>query len=138
MQRSAKGPEGSSQPIADLRASLRAAKGNDAPAKAAKLPKPPKPGKAVMRETDEERAIRAEKMSLAQHQTSLLKGGNSRKPYVRPGERPERTGTFLGFVFQLVLVLGVAGGVAYALDPTLVPAEWQEKAHELISQYVKI
>ncbi len=135
MQRSAKGPEGSSQPIADLRASLRASKGIDAPARP---PKPPKPRKAVLRESEEERAVKAEKMALAQHQTSLLKGGNSRRPYVRPGEKPERKGSFIGFVFQLVLVLAAVGGVAYALDPTLVPVEWQEKAKDLISQYVKI
>jgi hypothetical protein len=135
MQRSAKGPQGSSQSIADLRASLRASKGHDA---RAKLPKPPRARKAVLRESEEDRAVKAEKMALAQHRTSLLAGGKSGKRYVRPGEKPERKGSFVGFVFQLILVLAVVGGVAYALDPTLVPAEWQQKAHELISQYVKI
>jgi len=140
MQRSAKGPEGAGQPmrIADLRASLRTSGAREP---AAKSPKPPKPrkGKTVIRESEEERALKAEKQALAQHKTSLLKGGDSRKPYVRPGEKLERQkGTAGGFIVQLALVLLVAGGVAYALDPTIVPAEWQQKAHEFISQYVKI
>jgi len=128
--------------IADLRASLRAGSSTDTSAKSSKAPKPPKPpkrGKGVIRETEEERALKAEKQSLAQHRTSLLAGGNSKKPYVRPGEKLERRkGTAGGLVVQLVLVLAVAGGVAYALDPTIVPAEWQQKAHDFISQYVKI
>jgi hypothetical protein len=100
------------------------------------LPKPPKPYKGVKRESDEDRAIKAEKQALAQHTTSLLAGGNSRKPYVRPGERAE--GNSGGLFFQLLLVLVVVGGAAYALDPTIVPAEWTAKAHELIAKYVKL
>ena len=121
--------------IADLRASVIATKRDnvrDAPAP----PKPPKPGKGVRRESDEDRAIKAEKQALAQHTTSLLAGGNSRKPYVRPGERAERKSG--GLFFQLLLVLVVVGGAAYALDPTIVPAEWTAKAHELIAKYVKL
>lgn len=118
--------------IADLRASLRSTKSNglkDAP------PKPPKPKKAPKRETEEERAIKAEKQALAQHTTSLLKGGNSKKPYLRPGERPERKG---GLFAQVLLVIILAGGVAYALDPSILPAEWTEKAHAFIGQYIKL
>lgn len=141
MQRSVKEPDGSGQPmrIADLRASLRAGSATDPAARTPRPPKPPKPRKAVAYETEEERALKAEKQALAQHRTSLLKGGDSRKPYVRPGEKLERRkGTMSGFLFQLALVLTVAGGVAYALDPTIVPAEWQQKAYEFVSQYVKI
>lgn len=121
--------------IADLRASLRTAKGGplkDAPA-------PPKPLKAnkkgPKRETEEERALKAEKQALAQHRTSLLDGGNSKKPYLRPGEREERKSNLLP---QLLLVVLVAGGVAYALDPTILPTEWTEKAHQFVSQYIKL
>jgi hypothetical protein len=35
-------------------------------------------------------------------------------------------------------VLCIAGGVAYALDPTIVPDEWKTKAHDFISKYVEI
>ncbi len=125
--------------IADLRASLRAGSAAASRSRESRLPKPPKPRKNVVRETDEERAAKAEKQAMALHRTSLLKGGDSGKPYLRPGERLEqRKGTISGLLFQLVLVLAVAGGVAYALDPTIVPAEWQQKAHEFVSQYVKI
>lgn len=116
--------------VADLRAQLRTASSGS------QAPKPPKARKAPKRESDEERAIKAEKLALAQHTTSLLKGGNSRKPYLRPGERAERKSG--GLFAQLLLVAIIAGGVAYALDPTLVPAEWTAKAQQFISQYVKL
>jgi hypothetical protein len=137
MQRDAKRPGSTLQTtrVADLRASLRATRGGalkDAPA----LPKAPQPPRrATKRETDEERALKAEKQAQLQHTTSLLKGGNSKKPYVRPGERETRKGGLFG---QLLLVMIVAGGVAYALDPTIVPADWTSKAHAFISQYVKL
>lgn len=121
--------------IADLRASVRTNK-RDSVREAPAPPSPPKPGKGVKRESDEDRAIKAEKQALAQHTTSLLAGGNSRRPYVRPGERAERKSG--GLFFQLLLVLIVVGGAAYALDPTIVPAEWTAKAHELIAKYVKL
>lgn len=118
--------------IADLRAGMRSAsKSSD--------PKPPKPRKATIRESEEERALKAEKQALAQHTTSLLNGGKpAGKNYMRPGERAERRGSVSGFLFQLVLVLCIAAGVAVALDPTIVPAEWTEKAREFISTHVKI
>jgi hypothetical protein len=43
-----------------------------------------------------------------------------------------------GFVFQLLFVLCIAGGVAYALDPTILPEEWKARALEFVSQYVKV
>jgi hypothetical protein len=136
MQRGSKGI-GASNPtrIADLRASLRATQEAEP-----KLAKPPKPRKQKpVRDSEEERAIRAEKIAMAQHTTSLLNGGkNAGKDYKRPGEIAERKGSAGGLLLQLLLVIGVAGGVAYALDPTIVPAEWTDKAQEFISQYIKI
>ncbi len=120
--------------IADLRASVRTTQRDsvrDRPAP----PKPPKPGKGVKRESEEDRAIKAEKQALAQHTTSLL-AGKSKKPYIRPGERAERKSG--GLFVQLMLVMIVVAGTAYALDPTIVPAEWTAKAHELIAKYVKL
>ena len=114
--------------IADLRASVTSA--------SADLAKPPKPRKAVKRESEEERALKAERVAMAQHRTSLLAGADSKKPYKRPGEREERKGGSL--FFQLVLVTVAAGGVALALDPSIIPAEWIETARSFIGQYVKI
>jgi hypothetical protein len=135
MQRASKG-FGANSPtrIADLRASLR-----QQPAAEANLARPPKPRKAVIRESEEDRAAKAEKQALAQHTTSLLKGGKpAGKNYKRPGERNERKGTVTGFVLQLLFVLCIAGGVAYALDPTILPEEWKARALEFVSQYVKV
>lgn len=134
MQRAQKG-FGANSPtgVTELRASLRRE-----PAAEANLATPPKPRKAVIRESEEDRAAEAEKQALAQHTTSLLKGdtpvGGSHK---RPGERNERKGTATGFVLQLLFVLCIAGGLAYALDPTILPEEWKARALELVSQYVK-
>jgi hypothetical protein len=136
MQRVSKGI-GASTParVAAVRASLR----NAGQASDPKLSRPPKPRKATMRESEEDRALKAEKQALAQHTTSLLNGGKpAGKNYKRPGERAERRGTVSGFIFQLVLVLCIAGGVAVALDPTIVPAEWTDQAREFISTHVKI
>lgn len=123
--------------VTELRASLRAASSKaDAETR---MPKPPKERKSRRGESDEERMLKAEKAAMAQHTTSLLKGGNSNKPYLRPAERAQRAEERKGgLVWQLVLVVIVVGGVAYALDPTLVPQEWTDKAHEFIGQYVKI
>lgn len=122
---------GSTQ-IADLRAGLGMGKGGqvsiDKP--------PPKPKKQAKRETADDRAEKAERQAMVQHTTSLLKGGNSKKPYVRVGERPVKSGSLLGFLFQLILVLIVAGGVAYAIDPTLVPEEWKTKIIEQIKTWM--
>lgn len=135
MQRASKG-FGTNSPtrIADLRSSLRRQ-----PAAEAKLARPPKARKAVIRESEEDRAIKAEKQAMAQHTTSLLKGGKpAGRNYKRPGERNERKGTVTGFVFQLLFVLCIAGGVAYALDPTIVPDAWKAKALEFVANYVKV
>jgi len=121
--------------VADLRASVRLDK-REAARDVSVPPKPPKRSKDVKRESEEDRAIKAEKQALAQHTTSLLAGGKSSKRYVRPGERAERKSG--GLFGQLLLVGLVVGGVAYALDPTIVPAEWTAKAHELIAKYVKL
>jgi hypothetical protein len=115
--------------IADLRASLKAA---------AETPlerRPPKPRRAPKGETDEQRFEKVERQAMLQHTTSLLDGGNkSKKPYVRKGERPEKKQG--GLLFQLLLVLIVVAGVAWYLDPTLVPQEWTDKAQELIKSWM--
>lgn len=120
---------GSQTRIADLRAQFQAA--------SVDLKKPPKPRKEVKRDTEEERAQKAERQSLAQHRTSLLGGGKSAKNYQRPGEKAERKGGG-GLFFQLLLVMIVAGGVAYALDPSILPQEWLDKASDFVGQYIKI
>jgi hypothetical protein len=72
---------------------------------------------------------------MLQHTTSLLdKDKQSKKPYVRAGERPEKKQGSL--FFQLVLVLILVGGVAYALDPALIPQEWIDKAAETIKGWM--
>ncbi len=116
--------------IGDLRAGLRAAREKPAFERA-----PPKPKKRQPKgDTAEDRAEKAERQAQAQHTTSLLAGGNSKKRYVRVGERPEKKGTALGFLFQLVLVMGVAGAAAYIIDPTIMPQEWTAQAHEWTDQ----
>lgn len=122
------GGTGQKNRIADLRAQVNST--------SADALKPPKPRKAVKRESEEERALKAERQAMAQHKTSLLAGGNSKKPYKRPGEREERKSG--GLFFQLVLVMVVAGGIALALDPSIIPAEWIEAGREFIGQYVEI
>jgi hypothetical protein len=120
--------------IADMRASLR-----KQPAAEANLARPPKPRKAIIRESEEDRAAKAEKQALAQHTTSLLKSGKpAGKNYKRSGERNERKGTVTGFVFQLLFVLCIAGGGAYFIDPAALPEEWKAMALEFVSQYVKV
>lgn len=137
MQRDARGQGSATQSmrIADLRASVRVDK-RAAARKVSAPPKPPKRGKAVKRESEEDRAIKAEKQSLAQHTTSLLAGGKSSKNYRRPGERAQ--GKSGGLIWQLLLVVIIVGAAAYVLDPTIVPPEWTAKAHQLIAQYVKL
>lgn len=126
--------------IADLRAGLRASANRSRFEKAPPKPKKNKPP----RETADERAAKAERQALAQHTTSLLNGGKSGKSYVRVGEREQRKGTVLGLIFQLVLVVGAVGGIAYAIDPTLLPPEWSAaalnaldhiKTHELVRDW---
>ncbi len=123
------GGTGGQTRIADLRAQLNPS--------TADMKKPPKPRKAVKRESEEERALKAERMAQAQHTTSLLSGGNSKKPYQRPGERAERKSGG-GLLFQLLLVMIIAGGVAFALDPTIIPPEWIDQARDIVGPYIKI
>lgn len=139
MQRGSKGIDASrSTQIADLRASVRGAQ-RQPEARLEKPPKPPKRQKQTLRESEEERVARAEKQAMVQHTTSLLEGGKpAGKNYKRPGERAERKGSVAGLLLQVVIVIGVAGGVAYALDPTIVPPEWIDKARAFIATYVKI
>ncbi len=106
--------------IADLRASMR--KTSDKPAFDKPPPQPRK--KSAKIETDDDRAAKAERQSHVLHTTSLLTGKSSSRPYVRKGERPERKGTMLGLFFQIVFVVGAVAGVAYAIDPTIIPPEW--------------
>ena len=120
---------GSQTRIADLRAQFQSA--------SIDVKKPPKPRKPVKRESEDERAAKAERQAQAQHTTSLLAGGKSSKNYKRPGEKAERKGGG-GLFFQLLLVMIIAGGVAYALDPSIVPPEWIDKARDFVGQYVKI
>lgn len=122
--------------IADLRAGLGMAGAKANRAHVSLDAPPPKSKRQPKRETADDRAEKAERQAMLQHTTSLLKGGNSKKPYVRVGERPEKRGTLIGFLFQLILVLAAAGGVAYAIDPTLVPEEWKAKIIEVINTWM--
>lgn len=115
--------------IVDLRASLRAAKEKSRFDKA-----PPQPKKRPKGESVDERAERAERQAQIQHTTSLLTGGNSRKPYVRVGERSQKNRSIVGLLFQLVFVMAAAVGIACAIDPTLVPPELAAKGHALLDQ----
>lgn len=130
MQQTRTGREGAGREtrIADLRAQFNSP--------SADMKKPPKPRKPVKRDTEEERALKAERQAQAQHTTSLLAGGRSSKNYKRPSEKAERKGG--GLFFQLLLVMVIAGGVAYALDPSIVPPEWIDRARDVVGQYVKI
>lgn len=122
--------------IADLRAGLRKADVKSSSAKSNFDKPPPKPRKQPKRETVDDRAEKAERQAMLQHTTSLLKGGNSKKPYVRKGERPQRKGTFFGLLFQLIVVFALVGGVAYALDPTVVPEEWKIEILRVVHTWI--
>lgn len=110
--------------IADLRAGVRASSETphfDKP--------PPQPRKKSARtETDDDRAAKAERQAQVLHTTSLLTGKSSSRPYVRKGERPERKGTMLGLLFQVIFVVGAVAGIAYAIDPAIIPPEWIDQA----------
>ena len=116
--------------IADLRASVRTAREKPKFDKA-----PPKPRKSKKSSVDlvEERAEKAERQSMQQHTTSLLTGKTSNQ-YVRKGERPQRSGSILGLMVQIVVVVGIVGIGGWLLDPTLVPPEWNAMAHGVIDQ----
>ncbi len=116
--------------IADLRAGLRSSSEKPRFEKA-----PPQPRKKQAEaETIDDRAEKAERQAQVQHTTSLLTGKSSNKPYVRKGERAERKGTVLGLLFQMIIVMAAAVGIAYAIDPTVIPHEWIEKGQGYFSQ----
>jgi hypothetical protein len=80
-------------------------------------PPPPKKRKAVEVEDIRDKAAeRAERMSMAQHQTSLL----TREPKNTRANAREAPKKGMSFIVQLLAVLVVAGGVAFALDPSLM------------------
>ena len=112
--------------IADLRAGLRASSEKPRFEKA-----PPQPRKKQAKaETIDDRAEKAERQAQVKQTTSLLPGKSPNKPYVRKGERPERKGTVLGLLFQMIIVMAAAVGIAYAIDPTVIPHEWTDKGQE--------
>lgn len=126
--------------IADLRASVQAAREKPKFDKAPPAPRKPKKGAA---ELATERAEKAERQSMHQHTTSLLGDGDG-KPYVRKGNRQQRSGTVLGLMFQIVFVVAFVGGITYAIDPSLMPPEWHAaamdaldrvKAHEMVRNW---
>lgn len=98
--------------VAALREQMRTAS-----AKSVAIPPPPPKQKAKRETVDarDERAERAERLALAQHQTSLLTRApkNDRR---NPTEKKKGA----PFLLQLLLVIMIAGGVAVALDPTLM------------------
>ena len=126
MSTSAQRPPSRTQ-IADLRASVRTAREKPKFDKA-----PPKQKKSSV-DLIEERAEKAERQSMQQHTTSLLTGKASNQ-YVRKGERPQRSGSILGLMFQILFVVGIVGIGAWVLDPTLVSPEWNVTAHGVIDQ----
>ena len=109
-----------------------------------KAPPAPKKIKNTSVDIANERAEKAERHSMQQHTTSLLTG-KAGKAYVRKGERPQHSGTILGLIFQITFVIVLVGGVAYLIDPTLMPPEWHAqivdmfdriKTHEVIKQWL--
>lgn len=129
MPTSAQRPPSRTQ-IADLRASLQSAREKP---KFDKAPPAPRKPKKTQVDHAEARAEKAERQSMQQHTTSLLTG-KAGKPYVRKGERQQHGGSIVGLVFQIIFVVGLVGGVAYVIDPTLLPPEWSAKAVELFDQ----
>lgn len=106
--------------MADLRACKR-----KSPEKSHFDKPPPQPRKKSAKiETDDDRAAKAERQAQVLHTTSLLTGKSSSRSYIRKGERPERKGTMLGLFFQILFVMAAIAGVAYAIDPAIIPPEW--------------
>jgi hypothetical protein len=98
--------------VAALRERMRAASA----ANTSSLASPPKKkSKHETVDARDERAERAERLAQAQHQTSLLTKA-PKNDRLKPVKK--KTGT--PFLLQLLLVAMVAGGVAVALDPTLM------------------
>jgi hypothetical protein len=103
------GKQGTS--VAALRAQMREASANSSP------PPPPKKNKATQLEDIRDQAAeKAERMSMAQHQTSLL----SKPPRSSRHKAVEEKKKGVPFVFQILLVLLLVGGGALVLDPSLM------------------
>ena len=103
------GKQGTS--VAALRAQMRAASVKSSP------PPPPKKHKtADIEDIRDKAADKAERMSLAQHQTSLL----SKEPKNSRIRTVETKKSGMPLVFQILLVLVLVGGGALVLDPSLM------------------
>ena len=103
------GKQGTS--VAALRAQMRAASVKSNP------PAPPKKNKAAdLEDIHDKAAEKAERMSLAQHQTSLL----SKEPKSVRGAAAKERKPGMPLVLQVLLVLLLVGGGAFALDPSLM------------------
>ena len=97
--------------VTALRAQMRAASANSSP------PPPPKKNKSVQLEDIRDKAAeKAERLSMAQHQTSLL----SKQPKNSRMKAVEEKKKGVPFVFQILLVLLLVGGGALVLDPSLM------------------
>lgn len=115
---------------ADLRAKLHSVREKP---RFDKAPPAPKKIKNTSVDIANERAEKAERHSMQQHTTSLLTG-KAGKAYVRKGERPQRSGTILGLMFQIIFVIALVVGVAYLIDPTILPPEWRAAAMDAIDR----
>ena len=105
------GKQGTS--VAELRAQVRAA----AAQKNGSPPPPPKKNKgAQLEDLRDKAAEKAERMSMAQHQTSLLSKGPKSSRLDTMKER--RAG--MPLVLQVLLVVLLVCGGALALDPSLM------------------
>lgn len=94
------------------------------------LPAPPQPRDSLTADEDE-RAFRAEQMALVHHRTSLLGGVDWRS---LSGSRREDTGRAVGvFLIQIIVVVVIAGSLAFVIDPAVIPPEWFESGRQLIS-----
>jgi hypothetical protein len=123
--------ENSQVKVSDLRQQFRAASKPAKPVKAAKhvrnapLRNGPdadkhKPEGAHRHDPDrrEEQLAKAERLSQIHHTTSLLKS-KPKNDRFKPYQEKKKSGLAL----QLVLVIAAAGGVAVALDPSILPRE---------------
>jgi hypothetical protein len=125
--------EGSLVKVTDLREQFRTASKPGKPAKAAKhAPKPhvrhhagkePHSSKGHSRNEEvkdkrDERMEKAERLAQVQHTTSLLKSKPKNNRALQYKEKKKS-----GLVLQLALIVAVAGAVAIALDPTILPRE---------------
>jgi hypothetical protein len=111
------GKQGGSS-VAAMRAQLQAGSGKFVRDNGNPPPPPPKKRKHVEPEDPRDRlAEKAERTSQAQHQTSLLTS-EPRNSRMQTMAAPKKKG--IPFILQLLAVLVVAGGVAFALDPGLM------------------